>query len=84
VTAGCWFVTPHAVEQYRRRVCPGLSYDAALADLVDLSESAHRVKTLPTGAALYRGPKPLRLRCIVAHGDGPLPALVTVLRGCDP
>ncbi len=82
---GRWFVTPHAVEQYRRRCRPGVEYEVALAELVRLSEVAHRVKELPTGLALYRGPKPLRLRCYVQErvGHGRLPQLVTVLLGCD-
>lgn len=60
--AGAWFVTPHAVERYREHVPSAalLSYDEALAQLVEVS----RV-TRANGAVLYRGPKPLRLRCVV-------------------
>lgn len=81
--AGRWFISPHAVRRYQRRVAPGLSYEQALADLVRLSTDAHHVRTLATGLDLWRGPKPQRLRCYVGQGTGALPVLVTVLAGCD-
>ena len=79
--SGRWFVTPHAVNRYRQRFAPGSPYEEALAELIRASETARRVKVLPTGLVLYRGPKPRRLRFFVQEQVGPLalPALVTVL-----
>ena len=82
--AGRWFITPHAVLRYMRRVRPGCSYEQALGDLIHLSRAARLVKRLNTGGWLYRGPKPHRLRLIVEESPaGPLPQLVTVLKGHD-
>lgn len=85
--AGRWFITPHAVDRYRRRVrhARGYSYEEALAELVELSEKAHYVKELNDDCELWRGPRPHRLRFYVAPADGPvrLPQLMTVLAGYD-
>ena len=82
---GPWFMTPHAVERFRNRAGwqRASDYESALAALIDESRGAHFVKTLNTGAELWRGPKPRRLRFIVGAGDGALPALVTVLGSYD-
>ena len=82
---GPWFMTPHAVERFRNRAGwqRASDYESALAALIDESRGAHFVKTLDTGAELWRGPKPRRLRFIVGAGDGALPALVTVLGSYD-
>lgn len=82
---GRWFITPHAVERFRDRAGwqRASAYEDVLATLIDESRGAHFVKRLETGAELWRGPKPRRLRFIVGHGDGNLPALVTVLRSHD-
>lgn len=42
-TRGRFFVTPHAVEKYRKHYVPRLSYGAALEDLVLLTSSGKRV-----------------------------------------
>lgn len=96
---GRWFITPHAVERYIERVEPGLTYEQALGRLIDLSNAARHVKTYPRqpdspsekyrhGYELWRGPRPMRLRCWVAQpdkaeitGHPALPALITVLAG---
>ncbi len=81
---GRWFVTPHAVQQYRERMLGGrMSYEVALGELVSLSTRAHFVRHLESGAELWRGPKPARVRMIVMRGFAGLPQLVTVLRGWD-
>lgn len=82
---GRWFVTPHAIERFCQGVGweVGRRYEDALATLIDESRGAHRVKLLPSGAELWRGPKPRRLRYIVQPGEGSLPALVTVLGSHD-
>lgn len=83
---GRWFITPHAVRRYIER-CPGarpLTYEQALARLIRESEKAHMVKARRNpGEELWRGGKPHRLRFVVARGNGGMPQLVTVLRGCD-
>ncbi len=80
---GRWFVTPHALRRYRE-IYPDLSDSAALAALIALSERAHFVKRLASGAEAWRGPKPDRLRCVVAPAQPAagrtLPQLVTVIR----
>lgn len=84
---GRWFVTPHAVRQYIQRVRPRLSFEEALEELVDLSWRAHRVKEIGPGIALWRGPRPLRLRCIVSEQtteERPWIQLLTVYQGKDP
>lgn len=75
---GNWFVTPHAVQRYQQRVEPGLTYEQALARLIDLSNTARYVKTYErdpdspsekyrNGYELWRGPRPRRLRCWIAQ-----------------
>lgn len=82
---GKWFIPPHAVLRYIERVNPHLSYEGALTELIKLSEQAHRVKKWDEEAVLYRGPKPLKIRCLVKEKvkDG-MPILLTVYRGRDP
>lgn len=81
--AGRFFFTPHAVRRYVTRAKRGLTYEKALDELIKSSERAHYVKTLDTGVELWRSPKPLRLRLYVTRGEGPQPAVITVLRRCD-
>lgn len=81
-----WFVTPHAVGAFQRRAsgAGGMSYEQALGAIVNESRVAHKVKDLHSGAELWRGPKPRRLRYIVAPDDTHgLPVLVTVLGSHD-
>lgn len=82
---GRWFCTPHAVRQFIDRCAPGLSYEQALDALIALSLEAKRGKVLDTGATLWRGPKPTRLRCYVQERvpPGALPQLLTVVLGHD-
>lgn len=83
--AGRWFITPHAVRQYIARVRPGLDYEAALGEIIDLSQAAHLVFREAGGVERWRGPFPERLRLIVAppRQAGEAPALVTVETGWD-
>jgi len=82
---GRFFFTPHAVSQYRARVHRGISYERALRELVEESAGAHYVKDYHGGVAYWRGPKPMRLRMLVAPPAeaGELPACVTVLPAAD-
>ncbi|HEX4959329.1 MAG TPA: hypothetical protein VF173_00725 [Thermoanaerobaculia bacterium] len=79
--SGLWFVTPHAVRRYIKRFAPQATYEEALSTLIRASQEARRVKTLPTGLVLYRGPRPRRLRFFLQEDvEAPsLPILVTVL-----
>lgn len=85
---GRWFVTPHAVQRYRERVDPSVSYEQALGALVHLSERAHFVKRREDGVECWRVGRAdghLRLR-VQPQADG-LPQLLTVLpafNGCRP
>lgn len=83
MTAGKWFITPHAVKRYIERVDRRATYEQALADLVRFSEVARSIKELSPGVWLYRGGRPLRLRFTVAMGGPGLPQLVTVKTGHD-
>lgn len=73
-------MSSHAVDAFRRRAhgAHRLSWRAALAVMVKESWQAHFVKVLDTGAELWRGPPPRRLRYLVTNGD-PLPVCMTVL-----
>jgi hypothetical protein len=55
-----------------------VSYEAALAALIDLAQSAHLVRMTDRGE-LWRSAAPERLRFLVARGNAGLPQLVTVL-----
>ena len=79
--SGAWFITPHAVRRYRERFAARFTYEEALSELIRASMEARRVKILPTGIVLYRGPKPRRLRFFLQEDVAPpsLPVLVTVL-----
>lgn len=72
------FISPHAIRAYRRRIRQCTNEDA-LADLIDLSQRAHFVRTARDGCELWRAPGPNRIRLIVGPGEGSLPALVTVM-----
>jgi hypothetical protein len=79
--SGPWFITPHAVTRYRERFAARATYEEALSELIRAALTARRVKLLPTGLVLYRGPKPRRLRFFLQEEVAPhaLPVLVTVL-----
>lgn len=81
--AGRWFITPHAIRRYIEKMAPQASFDEALARLIQLSDSAHRVRATRDGCAIYRAPRPSRIRLIVAERGPGLPQLVTVLAECD-
>jgi hypothetical protein len=89
MTAGKWFITPHAVRRYIERVDRSATYERALAELVRFSEVARPIKEIAPGVWLYRGGKPLRLRFRVAvdprrsDGSPGKPQLLTVMAGHD-
>lgn len=80
------FVTPHAVEQFRARVAPHL--DAAAARAAILHELTHHVVTVrpsASGTAVQVRVRHGRyaFRAVVGRGEGPLPAVLTILRSGD-
>lgn len=80
---GRFFVTPHAVHRYIERVHPGISYERALGEIIEAAAGAHYVKDYNSGQ-YWRGPKPMRLRLIVANGSGgELPQITTILPASD-
>lgn len=94
--AGRWFATPHALLRFAQHALgwrsdrlPETVRERALALVAEESLAAHKTRDIapcerhPRGAELWRGPKPRRLRYVVGEGDGPLPALVTVLPEYD-
>jgi len=80
---GRWFITPHAVRAYQRRINRRASYGDALTALVLHSQKAHFVKKLSGSVEYWRAGRPTRLRFRVAAPPraGMKPALVTVLAG---
>lgn len=76
---GRFFATPHAVRRFRDRIRPHLSYDQARRQLLRIAATAHPVKERRDGNWLWRAAKPTRLRLVIGAGEGPLPAIVTVL-----
>lgn len=84
------FVTPHALEQWRKR-CEyqpahwhdDADYKRSLGAVLREFDRAHRVKELSNGrVVLWRGPSPRRVRFLIdPAGHGRLPVLVTVLPG---
>ena len=89
MTAGRWFITPHAVRRYIDRVDRYATYEQALAELVRCSERARCVKEISPGIWLYREGKPRRLRFRVAaakplpDGSPGMPQLLTLMGGHD-
>lgn len=80
---GRFFITPHAIERYRERVHRGISYERALAEIIDQADQSHYVKDY-NSAQYWRGPKPMRLRLLVAPASGnELPQLLTILPASD-
>lgn len=88
---GPWYVSARAVREYlaltgRPPVDDGPVWDEAEDELIDIAERTvaadRRPRVLRSGLVQYRGPRPLRLRLIVApkpRAEGSLPQLVQVL-----
>jgi len=82
---GRFFITPHAVRRFIKRVRPGASYNEALGELIRLSDGAHLVKRVVgdygDDVEIWRTGKPLRMRLVVAptSNEWSKGAVVTVL-----
>ncbi len=80
---GRFFITPHAVKRFIEKCGGAMDYNDALADLIELSGRAHKVKCLHEGIELWRTGRPGRLRMVVSTRNAGLPQLVTVLNCHD-
>jgi len=85
--AGEYFITPHAVNRFRRRLAHGLSYEEALGRIIrSLREYGRPPKPSPTGPGIYiirvKGPV-YRFRAVIdtRRREGPLPVVTTILFG---
>ena len=81
--AGNFFITPHAVEQFRRRMAPWMSYEEALGTIIrELDTTAGPLRPTRNGKAYYvRTKGKWQFRAVIGPGEGSQPAVVTVLRG---
>ena len=82
---GPWFITPHARRRYRQRIDRRATDEGALEALVALAQRAHPVRPVHDrpGVVLWRGPRPLRLRCNVSTALPGAPQMVSVFPGCQ-
>jgi hypothetical protein len=82
VIAGRYFVTPHAVERFRERIAPHLSYGQALGAIIrGLEETTSEPRPAHSGKGYYvRVRRPYAFRALIVPGDGPFPAVATVIR----
>ena len=87
---GPWYITVRAVRDYlaiqhRPDVTEGPIFERATAELIGMATetagSSREVKLMQSGALLYKGPRPLRLRFVVTPAprqEGDAPQLVNV------
>lgn len=76
------FVTAHAVRQFQARIA-ALSYDAARAAILDgLAHHTVTVRPCASGTAVQVRVRhgQYAFRAVVGPGEGPLPAVITILR----
>jgi len=78
---GRWLISPHAIEQYKKRFARTLSDDEAREQLIEQSLTAHYVKVWKPGTELWKGPKPRRIRYFIDVTG--TPTLVTCYAGKD-
>ena len=88
-----WYIGAAAVRRYLEVTGEALSFDAATEKLTKTCVEIHakyqqqpdlKPRLLPSGAYVYRGPSPERLRLVVAPAQesaGRKPQLVDVLPG---
>ena len=88
-----WYIGAAAVRRYLDVTGETLSFDAATEKLTKTCVESHKKyqeqpglkpRLLPSGAYVYRGPSPERLRLVVAPAQGSAdrkPQLVDVLPG---
>ena len=80
--AGEFFITPHAVEQFRRRIAPWMSYEEALGTIIRELDGAGELRPTRNGKAYYvRTKGEWCFRAVIGPGEGQRPAVITILRG---
>lgn len=80
---GAFFITSHAVEQFRRRIAPLPYEEAREAIIAELASHAQPMKPLASGVGYYtrtRGGRFLFRAVIVPGEKGTAPAVATILR----
>lgn len=78
--AGDFFITPHAVEQFRERIAPWLSYEQALGEIIKELRYANDFRPTQNGKAFYvRTKGKWKFRAIISGGYD-RPAVITILR----
>jgi len=74
--AGKYFITPHAVRQFQRRMAWNMSYEEALAEIIKgLKYDIKSIKPNQSGAAIIRVDGKWKFRAVV-RGN----AVVTILK----
>lgn len=78
--AGRFFVSPTAVEHWRKDIAPGCTEAEALADIIDWAEDAEENGQTAQGLIKYRARRPLRCYFLVAPPERgrTLPSIVAV------
>ena len=77
-----WHITQHAIERAAERLWPALDAQDIRLRLLGMCHDAHYVKTLESGADLWRGPKPMRIRMYV-RSSGDTQTLQSVVQATD-
>lgn len=79
---GKYFVGPHAVRQFQRRIAPRLSYEEARRAILEgLENTASTPRPAQCGVGYYlRVRRPYSFRALIGPGKGELPAVITILR----
>ena len=78
--AGEFFITPHAVRQFRRRIAPWMSYEEALGAIIRELHEAKELRPTMNGKAYYvRINGEWQFRAVIGEGEN-RPAVVTILR----
>lgn len=74
--AGEYFITPHAVKQFIRRMAWNMTYEEALAAIIKgLGRDIESIKSNPTGATIIRVKGEWKFRAVVRDN-----AVVTILK----
>lgn len=78
--AGDYFITPHAVEQFRARIAPWMSYEQALGAIITELRDSQGSRPTENGKAHYvRTKGKWCFRAIIQPGESK-PAVITILR----
>jgi hypothetical protein len=78
---GQYFVGPHPVYQFMARIAPLAYNEARTAILAGLATTIYAPKPLRNGQGIMlRVRRPYAFRAVIVRGEGPLPAVATVLK----